>query len=61
MKTINANDIKEEAKELMLKKLNAVCAELNDKYEDYRFYVKDNGVWLDCSDYSPRDVLIISI
>lgn len=61
MKTITVDEIKEEAKDIMLNKLNVLCTELNDKYEDYLFYVRDDCVWLDCSDYSPRDVAIFKM
>ena len=58
MRSISANDFKERALEIMRIKLGELCAKLNDEYEDYRFYVKDDSVWLDCSDYSPRDIKI---
>lgn len=58
MRSISANDLKERALEIMRIKLGELCAKLNDEYEDYCFYVKDDSVWLDCSDYSPRDIKI---
>lgn len=54
-------DIKEKANELAEQKLNQICSELNSEYEDLLFYVKDKAIWIDCSDYSPRDVKILQI
>lgn len=57
----NANEFKDRAFELMIAKLNEVCATLNNENEDFIFYVKDNTIFLDCSDYSPRDVAILKM
>jgi hypothetical protein len=57
----NANEFKDRAFELMVAKLNEVCATLNNENEDFIFYVKDNTIFLDCSDYSPRDVAILKM
>lgn len=61
MKPIDTYSLRDEVKEMLLCHLDEVCAELNNKYEDLRFYVKGNGIFVDCSDYSPRDVEIFSI
>ena len=57
----NANEFKDRAFDLMVTKLDEVCATLNDENEDFIFYVKDNTLFLDCSDYSPRDVAIFKM
>lgn len=57
----SASEFKDRAFDLMQNKLNDVCATLNAENEDFIFYVKDNAIWLDCSDYSPRDVTIFKM
>lgn len=57
----NASEFKDRAFELIVAKLNEVCATLNNENEDFIFYVKDNTIFLDCSDYSPRDVAILKM
>ena len=57
----NTNEFKERAYDLMVDKLSEVCAVLNSENEDFIFYIKDNAIWLDCSDYSPRDVGIFKM
>ena len=57
----NASEFKDRAFDLMVAKLNEVCAKLNSEHEDFIFYVKDNTIFLDCSDYSPRDVAIFKM
>ena len=54
----NASEFKDRAFDLMVAKLDEVCATLNNENEDFIFYIKDNTIFLDCSDYSPRDVAI---
>ena len=34
---------------------------LNSENEDFIFYVRDNTIFLDCSDYSPKDVAIFKM
>ena len=41
----NANEFKDRAFELMVAKLNEVCATLNNENEDFIFYVKDNTIF----------------
>ncbi len=57
----NASEFKDRAFDLMVAKLDEVCATLNTENEDFVFYVKDNTIFLDCSDYSPRDVAIFKM
>lgn len=57
----NASEFKERAFDLMVAKLDEVCAILNNENDDFIFYVKDNTIFLDCSDYSPRDVAILKM
>nr|DAJ39529.1 MAG TPA: hypothetical protein [Caudoviricetes sp.] len=57
----NASEFKERAFDLMVAKLNDVCATLNDENDNFIFYVKDNTIFLDCSDYSPRDVAVFKM
>ena len=57
----NASEFKDRAFDLMVAKLDEVCATLNNENEDFIFYVKDNTIFLDCSDYSPRDVAILKM
>lgn len=57
----NASEFKDRAFDLMIAKLDEVCATLNNENEDFIFYVKDNTIFLDCSDYSPRDVAILKM
>ena len=61
MNSPNASEFKNRAFDLMVAKLNEVCAILNNENEDFIFYVKDNTIFLDCSDYSPRDVVILKM
>lgn len=61
MNSPNASDFKNRVFDLMVAKLDEVCAILNSENEDFIFYVKDNSIFLDCSDYSPRDVTIFKI
>lgn len=44
--------------ELFRWKIDEVCRQLNDRYEQHCFYVRDGGIYIDCSDYSPRDVKV---
>lgn len=57
----NASEFKERAFDLMKVKLDEVCAKLNSESEDFIFYVRDNTIFLDCSDYSPKDVVIFKM
>lgn len=57
----NASEFKDRAFDLMVAKLDEVCATLNDENDNFIFYVKDNTIFLDCSDYSPRDVAIFKM
>lgn len=57
----NASEFKDRAFDLMVAKLYEVCATLNNENEDFIFYIKDNTIFLDCSDYSPRDVAIFKM
>lgn len=57
----NASEFKDRAFNLMVAKLDEVCATLNNENEDFIFYVKDDTIFLDCSDYSPRDVAILKM
>lgn len=57
----NASEFKDRTFDLMVAKLDEVCATLNNENEDFVFYVKDNTIFLDCSDYSPRDVAIFKM
>lgn len=61
MNSPNASEFKDRAFNLMVAKLDEVCATLNNENEDFIFYVKDNTIFLDCSDYSPRDVAILKM
>lgn len=61
MNSPNASEFKDRAFDLMVAKLNEVCAILNNENEDFIFYVKDNTIFLDCSDYLPRDVVILKM
>lgn len=61
MNSPNASEFKDRAFNLMVAKLDEVCATLNNENEDFIFYVKDNTIFLDCSDYSPRDVVILKM
>lgn len=61
MNSPNASEFKDRAFNLMVTKLDEVCATLNNENEDFIFYVKDNTIFLDCSDYSPRDVVILKM
>lgn len=57
----NASEFKDRVFDLMVAKLNEVCAKLNSENEDFIFYVRDNTIFLDCSDYSPKDVAIFKM
>lgn len=57
----NASEFKDRAFDLMSAKLDEVCVTLNSENEDFIFYVKDNTIFLGCSDYSPRDVAIFKM
>lgn len=57
----NASEFKDRTFDLMVAKLDEVCATLNNENEDFVFYVKDNTIFLDCFDYSPRDVAIFKM
>lgn len=61
MDRLNASDFKDRAFDLMVAKLDEVCAILNTENENFVFYIKDNAIFLDCSDFSPRDVCIFKI
>lgn len=61
MNRSNASEFKDRAFDLMVAKLDEVCATLNNENEDFIFYIKDNTIFLDCSDYSPRDVAIFKM
>lgn len=61
MNSHSVTDFRERAYDLMVENLDNVCATLNAENEDFIFYVKDNEIWLDCSDYSPRDVGIFKM
>lgn len=61
MTHLSASELKDRAFDLMQVKLSEVAGTLNDEHENLVFYVKDNGIWFDCSDYSPRDVCIFKM
>ena len=41
----NASEFKDRAFDLMVAKLNEVCAKLNSENEDFIFYVRDNTIF----------------
>lgn len=54
-------DVKERATEIIKLKLDEVCSLLNAEYDDLLFYVEDNAIFVDCSDYSPVNIKILQI
>lgn len=57
MVSITADVFRSRFKELHEQALVDICATLNDEYEE-RFYIQNNKIYVDCSDYSQRDVEI---
>lgn len=61
MRNANVSELKDRALDLMVAKLDEICGVLNSENENLIFYVKDNAIFIDCSDFSPRDVCIFKI
>lgn len=61
MRKANVSELKDRALDLMVVKLDEICGVLNSENENLIFYVKDNSIFIDCSDFSPRDVCILKI
>ena len=57
MASITADVFRSRFKELQEKSLEDICATLNDEYNE-RFYVLKGEIYVDCSDFSQRDVKI---
>lgn len=57
MVNVTADVFRSRFKELKEKALDDICATLNDEYEE-RFYVHKGEIYVDCSDFSQRDVKI---
>lgn len=61
MGSCRSSELRERFKELSedykRKSLDEICALLNFEFEE-RFYIKDNEIYVDCSDFSQRDVKI---
>lgn len=58
MGRIGADEYRQRYKELLSEKLDEICLQLNDEYDDVIFYVRDGKLYIDCSDFSQRDVEI---
>ena len=61
MRKAHVSDLKDRALDLMVAKLDEICGVLNSENENLIFYVKDNAIFIDCSDFSHRDVCILKI
>lgn len=57
MASITADVFRSRFKELREKSLEDICATLNDEYDEC-FYVLNGEIYVDCSDFSQRDVKI---
>lgn len=57
MGTCKADVFRERVKELMEQKLIEICGELNSEYDEV-FYVRNGGIYVDCSDFSQIDVKV---
>lgn len=61
MNNVDLNMLKDRAVELMTEQLDGLCAKLNAEFEEHLFYVKGSSIYIDCSDYSPRNLEVIKV
>ena len=57
MGTCKSDVFRDRFQELYSTKIDEICAELNSEFDE-RFYVMDNKIYVDCSDFSRIDVKI---